>query len=369
MKRDWVEKAQDWFAMGLNHLLFIAGAVTVLDLFQADSSMLWLWIVLFAVPASYYLLIKRPQKVLLPPFFVILLGIFSMIETIKDKHDWSMYYVVILFLYFAGYFLYYFLKQYECFYVLNKSSAANIPEEDMVQNGFKQTIIFSLGSTFVLLMSANIDWFTKIADYIWNWILGILRAIFSRIHTEPPVEQEQTVEEMQQNLAEAGNAIEGTFFPEIVQNLAQNVTRLIVFLAFVGGCLLFVVLIYELIKQYFIPQERKNDKSELQTSKDIREYCGVEKKTPQKKSKFVFGDNRKKIRKLYHKKVLQHKAELIGEREEKQLRYLTAKECCERIAEDNLKLLYEKARYSEENISEEDRKVLKSILWNLWEKN
>ena len=369
MKRDWVEKAQDWLAMGLNHLLFIAGAITVMDLFQADNSMLWLWIALFLIPASYYLFIKRPQKALLPPLFVVLLGIFSLTETIMDKHDWSMYYVVFLFLYLIGYFLYYFLNQYTKFLILNKTSAANISEEDMVEKGMMQTILFSIGCSLILLMSVNVEWFAKVADIIWNWILSVLRGIFSRIHTEPPVQQEQTVEEIQQNLAEAGTAIEHPFFPEFLQNLAQNIARIFVVFALIGGCIVCLLLIYELIKRYFVPQERNADNRELQTSKDIREYCGVEKKKSQKKSRFVFGDNRKKIRKIYQKRVLQHKVELIGEQEEKQLRYLTAKECCERISEEHLKRLYEKARYSEENISEEDRKDLKRILWNSWEKN
>ena len=42
-----------------------------------------------------------------------------------------------------------------------------------------------------------------------------------------------------------------------------------------------------------------------------------------------------------------------------QLKYLTAKECCDKLSEQKLKLVYEKARYSEQTISAEDVRMAK----------
>ena len=71
-------------------------------------------------------------------------------------------------------------------------------------------------------------------------------------------------------------------------------------------------------------------------------------------------NNRQKVRKIFRKRVLKNKKFLVGDRTEKQLEYLTAKECCERLSEQKLKIAYEKARYSNEEITAEDIRRLKN---------
>lgn len=358
MKREWLEKAQDGLIIILNHLLFIAAAITVLDMFQAESPKMFLWISTLIIPFFFYQMTKRPQKLLPPPFFIILLGILSMIEKIMRINDWEMYYFVIVFVYLAGYFLYFFSKQYLQFLSLNENSAANIPEQEIFRNGIKQTLVFGAGSFIVLIMTANIDWLKKIADQIWNWIMDILRYIFAGLET--PVEQEVPMEEVQEMASDMGGAVTGIVFPEIVQDIVIAIVTCFVFIAFIMGCLLMFLIIYQFLKEYLMPYQRKKNKKELQSNEDVREYCGIEKKSQRRESVFSFWNNREKIRRLYQKKVLKRKQELIGEKEQQQLEYLTAKECCDKLSEQNLKMMYEKARYSAEDVTAEDVKWAKT---------
>ena len=115
-----------------------------------------------------------------------------------------------------------------------------------------------------------------------------------------------------------------------------------------------LVLIYEFVKGHLIPVVAKKNNSIMNEGDDIREYCGVEKSNQKPKMLVPLFDPRKRIRKLYYKKVMKQKRLLIGEKEDKQLGYLTAKECCEVISASNLKNAYEKARYSIENVTSED---------------
>ena len=179
------------------------------------------------------------------------------------------------------------------------------------------------------------------------------------IETPPPVE-EAPAEQVQEMASGMGDAVPGLFFPEFVRDAVITVVSGIVFISFILGCLVMLVLIYQFIKEYFMPYDRKKQTKQLQSNEDIREYCGVEKTSQTKKFVFPFWNHREKIRRLYRKKVLQRKQELIGDEDAQQLEYLTAKECCDRLSEQNLKCMYEKARYSAEDISAEDVKLAKT---------
>ena len=105
---------------------------------------------------------------------------------------------------------------------------------------------------------------------------------------------------------------------------------------------------------------KKNDENEeLQTGIDIRETCVIEKNKKEAADWFAFLKPREKVRKIYRKQVLKHKKDIIGENSSENLAYMTAEECCDKLSLEDLKLIYEKARYSAEEISAEDVKRIK----------
>ena len=130
-------------------------------------------------------------------------------------------------------------------------------------------------------------------------------------------------------------------------------------IAIVIGFILFLYYVYYVIKGLEGSNFRKKKNEKLAENEDVREYCGFEKKSDKQAGNFIFRSNREKIRRLYRKKVAKHKQEIIGEKEPQHLNYLTAKECCDKLSEQKLKLAYEKARYSEETITTEDVKFAK----------
>ena len=112
------------------------------------------------------------------------------------------------------------------------------------------------------------------------------------------------------------------------------------------------------MKEHFLPV-KEEDKKTLQSNQDIRENCSIEKNEKNGKGWFGFLDNRERVRKLYRKKILKSSTKIIGNADQHHLEYLTAKECCDRISEDALKNIYEKARYSSEDITAEDIRIAK----------
>ena len=109
----------------------------------------------------------------------------------------------------------------------------------------------------------------------------------------------------------------------------------------------------------------KEENEELQTGIDIRETCIIEKNKKEAADWFAFLKPREKVRKIYRKQILKHKKDIIGENSPENLEYMTAEECCDKISSadkvsiKDLKLIYEKARYSAEEISAEDVKRIK----------
>lgn len=356
MKREWMQNTKDSLCIVLNHLLFVAGAITVLDLFEAEHSYVFLWIIAICIPFILYHVIPQSPKLIPPPMFVIILGGMSLVEKIMKTHDWSGYYYVITFVYIIGYFVYYFIQQFLQFLQLNKNTASNIPIQDIFRNGIGLTVLFSVCSSVILLLSANIDWFKSIMDHIWVGIQAFLHFIFSGLESYAQPQGKPQIPEMKPEL---GDVEAGEIILEQNSELFRNIILVIGFVAAVMGIIFVGYYVYYLIKDFEGLKRKKKGKEVLPENEDVREYCGIEKKSQRKAGGFIFRNNREKIRRIYQKKVLKKKNEIIGEQEQQQLKYLTAKECCDRLSEQQLKLVYEKARYSEEVISAEDVRLAK----------
>ena len=95
------------------------------------------------------------------------------------------------------------------------------------------------------------------------------------------------------------------------------------------------------------------------SKQDVREKCTVERVLDRRKRHSLFLSNREKIRKLYRSRIWKQKWFLIGDENPRKLEYLTATECCDKLSDNALKYVYEKARYSSEKITGEDVKWAK----------
>ena len=356
MKEEWMKRIQDSLCIILNHLLFVAASITVLDLFNADNPKIFLWMAFVVIPIGVFYFTKMTPKLIPPPMFILLLAGMSLAEKIMTTKDWGIYYYVITYVYLIGYFIYYFIKQFLDFLRLNQNTASNIPISDIFRNGIGLTLFFSACGSVILFVSASFDWVKAIADKIWSGVLVILGYIFSGIKTPVPPTQK---EEFTQADPQLGGANMSEVIPEQTLENIRNLIIILLCIAIVIGFILFLYYVYYIIKGIEKSQNGKNKDQNLKRNEDIREYCGIEKRVQRNVGKYIFRNNREKIRRLYQKKVIKRKKEVIGEKEQQQLKYLTAKECCDKLSEQQLKQVYEKARYSEQIISVEDVKMAK----------
>ena len=402
MKRSSITMMQDLLVLVLNHMLFMVISITGLGIFGEESPNIGLWIVTGLLPIALFFvrvhmnnmllfygihmfilaalwmfpleqvvkvflvgnaiiyvilsvrnkMISKTGKVSLihPAFFFVVSAILSLWETFVRNNQWEKIYIQMTFCYLICYIIYYFIQQYLKFIEANEKSASNIPEQEMFLSGMKQTTVFAVGSAFVLWISLNLDWFSKIMQRVGDWLIKVLRAFFSQFDFQAVEEVEKPLpDEMKVQTNGMGEAI----LPEIVLEIIAKifavaaVIGVIVFVTFV------VVELYRFLRKHF-QQVEKEKVSILQSTGDIREQCALSEK---KKERKVFGgflNNRDKVRKLFRKTVVRQKSEIIGTSDEGQLRFVTARECCDIIQADGLKHIYEKARYSAEEITAED---------------
>ena len=98
----------------------------------------------------------------------------------------------------------------------------------------------------------------------------------------------------------------------------------------------------------------------MDSRKDIRESCAIESTKKESTSRFGFLNNRQKIRKIYRTQIIKNKNNIIGDHNPEILERMTAKECCDILSADRLQLIYEKARYSNAEITSADVKAVKT---------
>ncbi len=416
MKRKFIESGQALLVILINHLAVIGLGMTVMGLFQQEKNYIWLWCALLMVPiVLYFARVKignfflffalhlavpvivfflpiwilpkiimlvmvvmyvvwsinirlkgrtMEEGLLLPLFVISVLGIMTLIENLHSRMGWEWIYLGLAILYIAGYFIYCFINQYLHFLTVNESSAANIPEQEIFSSGMKQTVLFMGVSIVVLFLTANIGWVSYIMSWLGKGLLAVIRFLFSGISSEEAEELESVVtEQVQGDMGMFAEESEPALFWVILEKIVMAAAAL-----FLIGLVVFgIVMGFRYLWKHFHAKSlQENEK--LHTGIDIRETCTIEKNKKESASWFTFLNHREKIRKVYRKQVLKHKTEIIGDYNLENLEYMTARECCDKMTPDskiataNLKMIYEKARYSAEEITAEDVKLVKASI-------
>lgn len=407
MRRKWIETGQDLLIIFLNHLVMIAFGVTAMGILQQDDHMVWLWSVLLVIPLLFYLakikicnfflfytlhLAVPIGSIFLPihlaPKFLMIfisivyfvwsikigiiarghgegvvgptamtgvLGVMFLTETFYSQKGWESIYVAMAIIYAAVYCMYIYISRYLDFLVVNENSAANIPEEEIFNKGFRQSFIGIASVVIFLVVFSKVEWFARVDSWIVSWIGNIFVKIFKSLFFEEAETQEEMFSTMIEQepsdkdmLSEAGeHGWFGSFFETII--------------LIVGALIVIRLLVYGI--RYLWQEFNNNSEKEEKTfnrSIDIRETCTIEKSKKETNNWFSFLNNREKIRKIYRKQVLKNKTAIIGNLSAEDLGYLTARECCDKFSAEQLQKMYEKARYSVEEIVLGDVKAAKS---------
>ena len=400
----------DYLLLSLhNHCAIIAFIITLIGACGLDTPYFWLWMSLWSVPV--YLYITRTSVAKILPFFILqllpvaivffikvpvwlrlmilFLVVFYVISSIKVRfeeiptelsippllsivliggtyiaedfllnYDWDFYYLLMAFVCIVSYIFHLFLEQYMSFVYVNKNTASNIPEKEMFVSGLKQTIAYVACGITIMLLTINVEWLPFLLSILGRGVRVVVRFLFSFVNLETPVETE--IMKPEQSGMNGGMG----FLPQGEAHPFWILLEKIAMIAFWIG--LAVVIVKGMIKgyRYLRSHFRKLEYSHnpIQSGPDIRESCEIEHTDGERLRWFSFLNNTEKVRKMYRKRVLKHKDLIVGETLSKDLEYLTAKECCDKISADVLKEIYEKARYSSESITADDVRSVKASM-------
>ena len=411
MKRKCIETGRDLLVIFNNHIMLVAFCFTAIGLMEQNSSMLWLWTALFAVPILFYffrvkvsnfflffvlhfmsLLVisflpitlwakilslfvgvfyliwslnirfrnkEQGESVFAPIFMTGGLTLFLIIESSFCHRDLEGVYIALAIIFAAGYCIYVFLDHYLKFIYLNESSAANIPEKEIFINGFGQSAFCIIGMVLFLTLTANVNLLGRIMSWLGDVLFDILKYVLSKVvGAEEQGTVSTTVERPPLPMMDIVAEPEKTsVFWEILDKILVNLMTI----CMVGLILFTIVKGMQYIWKKFHETNKGTDDA-IEEGVDVREVCEIEKKHKDVKQWRIFRSNRDKVRKIYQKQILKQKKYIIGEADTHTLEYMTAKECCDTLAADKLKEIYEKVRYSDDEITAEDVKITKDSL-------
>ncbi len=410
MKRKWIETGRDLLVILNNHLLLISIGITFMGVCKQEDHMMWLWSVLLVIPLFFYwarikirnfflfyalhlvvplgiiflpisispkffavfisiaysiwsisIRIKERgcgEDVVAPYFMTGALAIMLLIETYHSQNGWEGIHVAVAIIYAAGYCLYLFISQYLRFLIVNESSAANIPEAEIFHNGFCQSCLYVAGVVTLLVLTVNVEWLSYIVSRIGNILLDFIRFLFSGVGRTEEAPTSMPVEQVTPEMGILTEAGEPALFWVILEKVAMIGVHLFI----VGVVVFSIVKGFQYLWKGFYKTSEKEEKK-IFGSIDVRESCTIEKTKKEGSNWFLFLNNGEKIRKIYRKQVLKHKTAIIGDLRTDDLEYMTAKECCDKFAAEHLKKMYEKARYSAEEITSDDVRAAKKDLF------
>lgn len=408
MKKEHVMVGRDLLLALTNHWAVVAIAITLTGAFHYESTHIEFWIALWLIPVYYYITREKVHNFylffiaqLMPVVLVfsvkvtigvkliwLLMTVFYMVTSIqmrlKEYSDefeihpavavlvfgggyfldsiylkvgWGNYYFTLIFVYLICYFLCYFVTRYLNFITVNRNTASNIPEREIFISGMKQTVVCIAGGVLFMLLSTNVEWMAYIMNLIKQGLRVILKFMVYLFNLEKS-DPEVVASEQSSGGGMGGGLFEITD-PHPFWIFLEKVAMVAVLVGSVFMLILAIKKGYLFLRNNF--RERNHAKmKEITGNQDIRESCEIENGTGEQRRWFSFLNNTEKVRKMYRKRIAKNKEYIIGDRNEEELAYLTAKECCDKIHAERLKDIYEKARYSNEVITADDVKIIKA---------
>jgi hypothetical protein len=407
MSRRVISIFKNYLVIQLNHLVFVAAAISSLGLLSVQRSYWLLWVLAVVVPIGMYVARVKTNTIvsffayhilflvaglivpvsILPKLILIAMMIVYFVLSFRKKitetpelldqvspaafvivigamtfknHAYVSQCVAIAWIYLVLYFLMHFLSVHLYFVEIQEQSASNMPEQELLFQGLKQVGVFTGITCFFAAIASNPNWISKILDVLKSWVMVLLKAIFSGV-------SEGIIEESAQSQpapdGSMGDMLPKAEYSELwlrILEILEVVYDIIIFILIVGIIYFGIRSAIRFVKENFGNANKRNEAKKILSNQDIRESCRTEVKKKSRKSFLGFLNNEQRIRTIYKKKVLREKDKIIGEKQEQALSYFTAKECCEKMEASLLKEAYEKARYSGQEITSEDVRSVKN---------
>lgn len=288
------------------------------------------------------------------PVGVAVSAVAILLQHYQGTDNWDAYYTITLIGTIALFFIIFYLQRYLDFLAVNQSSAGYLPASEMFRSGLGLTLGYTLLGTVVLFISTHFTWLSDILHYAKDFLIWLLRLLFSNLSQSTPEEDEiinQVVDTPIDNILPGDEP----FW------LLEVIWQIIGFIILAAVIVVLAKLLFKFIRwllAYLVMHRAKEDIQE-ENAFDIREKCDLEKSTKKKKESF-FGSfsYRERIRKLYKKKLLSASIQM-SEQEKNRLTYDTAREWEGKLKTKGMAALYEQARYSDHEMTGTDVKKMR----------
>ncbi len=342
----------------LIHLLLPVGVIVLIKGDGVIKGLLFMQVILYVfLSIRHKLHSQGGEDVCLPPVLAACIG-FAMyfLYDYQKGQAWNGYYVLAILIYLGFYFIYYYLDRYQSFLAFNKSSAANIPEKAMLRSGVAQIALFAVIAVGMMLLVSDLKWLDYIvygAQLVFAAILKVLvrgrdAGPTEWIGTDSPVKGE--------GMPDFGESETAMFWIVL-----EYIAIVLVAVGIVVGIVVGMVKGFAYLRNHF-GKKNLSKSRELDEVNDIREHCAIEKSGKKTGGLFAFRDNKEKVRRLYKKKMERVYRQREGQKDLSFLNWMTAKECCRAIEEEDVLEIYEKVRYSDVECTTEDVKLAKRLL-------
>lgn len=289
----------------------------------------------------------------------------SLISTImRHTNQWNHYYTFSLIAVIAMFFIVFYMRQYLDYISLNRNSTGHLPVGEIFRSGAGLVAAYTLFCVVVLAISVQHEWLVKILKPMADFLIRLLRFLLSKIFPKNgAAEEEMAISE------ERAIGIGSPQLPEPNETFwFWQVLEVLFTLALLAG--LIYVAARLLLKLFALLQEYLNRRmarqyTEDQAVSDIREKCDVG-KTKERQRRKVLSEaltNRERVRRLYKRKLLSFKPKTAGGEKDgrNRLGLLTAREWEARLQAKGMADIYERARYSENEVTTEDVRKMREI--------
>lgn len=408
MKDSHIEVLRQFLITQMNHWVLFAVAVAGMGIWNDSQLVLWVWIVCSFLPFLLYFVRLRIEPVffflvchilagyllwmlpvegsqqfflrlmivcyllrsvhlrirsssqreaaMLPGFAVGLIVVLLVIVHHQQSSSWDQYFVFITIAYLGLYFIQSFLQHYLHFLTVNESSAGHIPAKEMLRSGMKNAFLFTGAGVLFLLLISGLASLSRGWGQLRGFLLWLLRRLFSLLHLEagedePVMEPPESDMELPEPVWDAASP---SMFWVILQRIVMTVMLLVLLCAVAVGIGLVIYYIATRLRG-----RAKTQETELEEVTDVREKCDKEEIFKVRRRVFLFLSPRERIRRIFQKRVLAGKDRILGARKGSRLELFTAYECAGRLDQEILGVLYDKARYSQEECTMEDVRQLK----------
>ncbi len=290
------------------------------------------------------------------PVGVAISAVAIWLQHYQGTKDWDSYYIFCLVGTISLFFVIFYLQHYLEFLAVNQSSAGYLPASEMFRSGLGLTLAYTFLGAVVLIVSTHFEWLSQIVSYLKEFMIWILRLLFSNLPQGSPEEEQQIMEQFSDTPVDAFLPREEPFWLwGVLWHIVVFVFLAVVFL----GVAKLLIRLLSWLRVFLVSHGSREDLHE-ESIFDVRERCEIEQKHGKKKQPF-FGSlsSRERIRKLYKRKLLSSSVQM-PEKERNLLEYRTAREWESTLETEGMAEIYERARYSDREVTTMDVKQMKA---------